>query len=72
MKIYLLAVLAGVVLQFLGTLTVSHYVRNTATEEEMTSKPGFHVGVFVVLFSYVLKYGGMTLVAATLIKELLF
>jgi len=65
---FLLATLAGYVLQFLGTLTVIRYVRSASTQEEFLDKKGFHAGMGTYCVGVVVKYCGLTLVIADLIK----
>lgn len=69
MKYYLLAILLGVVLRFLATLGVTHYIRKCKSDAEMREHIGFHATIISYMLGTLLKYGGIILVLASLIKE---
>lgn len=69
MLYFLIAFLAGVVLQFLGTWVVACIIRDISTEKELFERKAFHLGIALYCIGFVCKYGGVTLALATLIKE---
>lgn len=69
MKYYLLAILLGVVLRFIATLGVTHYIRKCKSDAEMREHIGFHASIISYILGSFLKYGGLALILAYLIKE---
>jgi hypothetical protein len=68
-NIFLLAILGGVVLRFVATLGVTHYIRTGKTDAEMREYMGFHASIISYILGSLLKYGGFILLFAYLIKE---
>lgn len=69
MKYFLLAIVLGFVLRFIATLGVTHYIRSCKTDSEMKEKVGFHASIISYVLGSILKYAGLALVIALLIKE---
>jgi len=67
----LLAILLGVVLRFLGTLGIKHYLKKSSSEEELRQYKGLHVSVITYMFGTLFKYGGWLFLGAHLVKEYL-
>ena len=67
-RYFILAILIGFVLKWIGTAGVSHYVRTGMTDEQLREHKLFHVSVMLFLFASFLRLAGLTLLAASLIK----
>lgn len=69
MKYFLLAIILGFVLRFVATLGVSHYIKTCKSDSEMKERIGFHASIISYVLGSFLKYAGLALIFAYLIKE---
>jgi hypothetical protein len=66
---FILAIVLGFVLRFVATVGVFHYTRICKDESDMKNYLGFHMCIVSYVLGTILKYGGITLTVAFLIKE---
>lgn len=69
MKYFFLAIVLGIVLRFVATLGVTHYIKSCKSDVEMKQHFGFHASIISYILGSTLKYGGFALIFAYLIKE---
>jgi len=66
---FLLAIVLGFVLRFLGTVGVRRAIMKAPLDEDLNKMISFHVSCISYMIGTVLKYAGATLLFAYTIKE---
>lgn len=69
MRIFLIAILIGLVIRYISAFVVNRYVKSKQSDEQLLAKPGFNIVLVIYLVNGLMLQINVAILIALAIKE---